>query len=286
MEKQTNRYALVTGGTSGIGYELARQAALNGYNLIIVSRDIEQLEKVSKEFGKSGVEVKTILKDLFKENAAEEIYAEVKGTGVIVDILINDAGQGYYGKFAEAHLEKNIDIIRLNVIGLVSLTHFFLKDMLARNEGKILQLGSEVSKLPMPLMATYAASKAFVLSFSEALINELKDTNVTMTVLMPGATDTDFFDKAGMEHTKVYKESKFDSPIKVAQLGFEALMNGERRVIGPAAKLNLAMASVTPDDKLADQLRKQMEPSLKTNGVRTKPGHQPSLENKQKLKPR
>ena len=242
------------------------------------------MEKVAEEFGKSGVEVRTIGKDLFNENASKEVYDEVKSMGVTVDILINDAGQGMFGKFAEADLEKNIDIIRLNIISLVSLTHYFLKDMIARNDGKILQLGSEVSKAPMPMMAVYAATKAFVLSFAEAVINELKDTNVSMTVLMPGATDTDFFDKAGMEHTKIYREGKMDSPIRVAQLGFHALMNGERRIVGPAGKMNVAMAAVTSDDKLAEMQRKQMEPNEKQDGeVRKSPGHQPSLENKLKV---
>src|SRR5215216_5111972 len=190
------KYALITGATSGIGYELAKQAAQDGYNLILVARDGEELQKVSTELSNFSIEVKTIVKDLFDEHSARELYEQIRDMGIAVDLLVNDAGQGQYGKFAEANLERNLDIIRLNVISLVSLTYYFLKDMLARNEGKILQLGSEVSKTPMPLMAVYAATKTFVLSFTEALINELKDTGVNMTLLMPGATDTDFFDKA------------------------------------------------------------------------------------------
>src|SRR5829696_7951899 len=150
------KYALITGATSGIGYELAKQAAMDGYNLILVARDQEELQKVSKELSNFSIEVKIIAKDLFDENSARELYMQIKDMGISIDMLINDAGQGQYGKFAEEDLERNLDIIRLNIVSLVSLTYYFLKDMLARNEGKILQLGSEVSKTPMPLMAVYA----------------------------------------------------------------------------------------------------------------------------------
>lgn len=255
------KYALVTGATSGIGYELAMQAAANGYNLILVSRDASELDKVSKQLGKFSIEVKTISQDLSEENAAEKVYDTVRNMGIAVDMLINDAGQGQHGKFIESDLSRQMEIIHLNVNSLVGLTYYFLRDMLARDEGKILQLGSEVSKAPTPLLAVYAATKAFVLSFTEALINEIKDTNVTMTLLMPGATDTDFFDKAQMENTKVYREEKLDAPEVVAKLAFEALMKGERRVVGPAAKKNVAMATVTPDNVIANKNRKVMEPS-------------------------
>jgi uncharacterized protein len=286
--KTTNaktKYALVTGATSGIGYELAKQAARDGYNLILVARDQQDLMKVAHELRKHSVQVKTIAKDLFNEQAAKEVYDEVYNMGVKVDMLINDAGQGQFGHFVETDLERHLEIIRLNVIALVSLTYLFLKDMLKRDQGKILQLGSEVSKTPMPLNAVYAATKAFVLSFTEALVNELKDSNVSMTLLMPGATDTDFFDKAAMEHTKVYREGPLDSPITVARLAYKALQKGKRRVIGPAARKNVAMANLMPDNMLAEMNRKKLQASKKSAAeTRQRPAHKRSREEREKVR--
>jgi len=271
-----NKYALVTGATSGIGYELAKQAAQNGFNVILVGRDEGELQKAKADFERYSVEVTTLAKDLFEENAAKEIFDHTRSMGISVSILINDAGQGQLGKFAEVDLERHLEIIRLNITSLVSLTHYFLKDMIARNEGRILEVGSEVSKMPMPLMGVYGATKAFVLSLTEAIVNELKDTEVTMTLLMPGATDTDFFDKADAERTKVYQEKELESPEDVAKAGFEGLLEGKRRVIASNAKLNVAMASVTPDNLNAQNLRKQMEPAEKNKKGRSEPEHEPS----------
>jgi short-subunit dehydrogenase len=281
--KNKDMYALVTGGTSGIGYELAKKLAGDGYNLIVVARDQEQLKTVEQDLGQFGTSIKTLSIDLFEEDAAKRIYDATREMGINVDILINDAGQGEWGMFVDTSLERQLDIIRLNVNSLVSLTYYFMKDMVERDQGRILQLGSEVSKSPTPLMAVYAATKAFVLSFTEALINELEDTNVSMTLLMPGATDTDFFDKAGAENTKVYRESKLESPADVAADAYEALMKGERRIIGSRGKMNVAMATVTPDNVNASKLRKSMEPSQKDDDeVRHEPAHKQSRLEKQR----
>jgi short-subunit dehydrogenase len=276
------KYALITGATSGIGYELAKKLAQDGFNLIIVARDEKQLKKVTAEFTKFNVAVNPLAIDLFQMNAAKEVYDFTRQMNINVDILVNDAGQGEYGKFVETDLQRQLDIIQLNVASLVSLTWYFLKDMVNRNEGRILQLGSEVSKIPSPFLSVYAATKAFVLSFTEAIINELKDTNVSMTLLIPGATDTDFFDKAGMEDTKTYREKKLESPADVAADAYEALMKGERRIIASNAKMNIAMAAVTPDNLNAAKMRKEMEPSEKDPAeTRHNPDHQPSREEKE-----
>src|SRR5690606_18877244 len=140
-------------------------------------------------------------KDLMEPGAAEELYQDVSAAGTQIDILINDAGQGEVGKFWEIDLQRHLDIIQLNITSLTVLTQLFLADMVARHEGKVLQLASAVSLVPGPLFAVYAASKEYVYSLSYALINELKDTNVTLTALLPGATDTDFFHKANAEQT-------------------------------------------------------------------------------------
>ncbi len=284
-KSKENKYALVTGATSGIGYELVRQLAGNGYNLVLVARNADQLEKVGMEFSNYGVKVHTLKKDLFEPNAAKEIYDFTHKNHFPIEVLVNDAGQGEHGKFIDIDLQRHLDIIQLNIISLMSLTYYFLKDMVKRNEGRILQLGSEVSKVPSPLMSVYAATKAFVLSFSEAVINEIKESNVTMTVLMPGATDTDFFHKANMEDTKVYREGKLESPVDVAADAFKAMMKGDRRVVSSNAKKNVAMATVTPDNINANKMEKSMLPSIKpVSETRHNPNHKQSLLEKKKVK--
>jgi uncharacterized protein len=272
-------YALITGATSGIGYELARQAAMDGYNLVLVARDEQELNKVKELLSQYEINILVIPKDLFVEESADEIYALTTSLGLNIEVLINNAGQGQYGKFVDEDLDRHLDIIRLNIMSLLSLTHYYMNDMLIRNKGMILQLGSEVSKMPGPLFAVYAATKAFVASFTEALINELDGTNVTMTLLMPGATDTDFFDKADMEHTKVYQESKMDPPEKVAEQAYSAMKAGERRIIGPAGKKHVAMATLTPDNILAKKQRKSMAPAdNESSDARQHPDHERSRE--------
>lgn len=258
-----NKYALITGGTSGIGYELAKLFAQDGYSLILVARAADRLQEVTDEFKLLGVEVTPIAKDLFKDGAAQEVYDEVKEMGILVDVLVNDAGQGQVGMFTEVELQRHLDIVHLNVVSLVTLTKLFLDDMVKRDTGRILQLGSIVSKTPAPYFAVYAATKAFVLSFSEALSYELRDTNVTMTCLMPGRTDTDFFHKADMTDTKEYQKD-LDDPAEVAKNGYEALMSGESRVVsGMKNKLMMGMLNASPDSMNAANMADNVSPSGK-----------------------
>lgn len=265
MENKQNKnsYALVTGASGGIGYELAKLFAQDGYNIIAVARTEEDLNKAAEEFRTSfGVDVQVISKDLFGERAATELYEEVQSRGLEVEVLVNDAGQGVYGLFTETDLEAQTKIIHLNIVSLTRLTYHFLKDMQARNQGKILQLGSVVSELPAPYQAVYGGTKAFVLSFTEALISELKDTNITITTLQPGATDTDFFDKAGAQDSKIVQDKgSLADPAKVAKDGYDALMKGDDKVVsGFKNKAQIAMSNVMPDTMLADQMKKQSEP--------------------------
>jgi uncharacterized protein len=258
-----NQYALITGATSGIGYELAKIFAENGYNLILVARSQNDLDVTANEFnGLYGVEAITLAKDLFKPNAAFEIYDEVNTHGITVDVLVNDAGQGVYGKFVEEDIQRQLDIIQLNVTSLTALTYLFLKEMVARNEGKILQLASIVSEIPAPLQAVYGATKGYILLFTEALINELKDTNVTVTALQPGATDTDFFNKAGAQNSKIAKEQKLSNPADVARDGYEALMKSDDTIVpGLKNKIQSVLSNVMPDTMLAENMRKKSEES-------------------------
>lgn len=261
MAENNNRYVLITGATVGIGYELAKLFAQDGYNLIIVARTEEDLQQRADEFSKQyGINVVSITKDLFNPEAPFELYDEVKAKGLLVDVLVNDAGQGQYGLFVESDIRRQLDIIQLNVSSLTVLTYLFLKDMVARNEGKILQLGSIASELPGPWQAVYHATKAYVLSLTEALINEVKDTNITLTTLQPGATDTDFFNKADMQESKIM-DTKLSDPVKVAKDGYEALMKGDDKIVsGLKNKAMVASSNILPDTTVAAQIDKMQQP--------------------------
>lgn len=261
----SKKFALVTGATSGIGYELAKLFAQDNYNLVLVARSSEELNTKAKEFENGGIEVITLAKDLFDPKAAFEIYDEVKAKGIEIEVLVNDAGQGQFGLFVESELQRLLQIIQLNVTSLTALTHLFLKDMVARNSGKILQLASIASELPGPWQAVYHATKAYVLHLSEALVNELKDSNVTITSLQPGATDTDFFNKADMQESKI-TDSKLSDPAKVAKDGYEALMKGDDKIVsGFKNKVMTAAEKILPDTLVAEQMNKMQQPKNKSD---------------------
>lgn len=255
------KYALITGATSGIGYELAKLFAKDNYNLVIVARDKAELEKTANELKQSGIEVITISKDLFKREAPFEIYDEVKAKGIEIDVLVNDAGQGLYGLFAETAINRELDIIQLNIGATISLVKCYLKDMLARKDGKILNLSSIAGKTPGPYQSVYHGTKAFVQSFTEAIRSENKGSGVTITALLPGATATDFFDKAEMLDSKIVQQGGMSTAADVAKDGYEALMAGDDMVIsGFKNKAMVAMSNVTPDHLVADGMKKQQEP--------------------------
>ena len=261
-------YALITGATSGIGFEIARYAAGDGYNLVLVARTADRLKEIAAELTSIfGIQVHTITKDLFQPGAAKEVYDETTAAGLAVDVLINDAGQGEWGPFAHTDLDREIDIVHLNVIAVMSLTKYYLQDMTARGQGRILNLASSLAKTPTPLMAVYAATKAFVLSLSEALAEELKETGVTVTALLPYATDTDFFHKAKAEGTDMYKTGTFSDPVDVAKAGYDGMLEGSVTVVpGVINKLTAAMNVLSPDSLVAANLHKMMKPSEKTDG--------------------
>lgn len=261
--KTNSNYALVTGGTSGIGYELVKLLAADGYNLIIVARHESDLIRVANEIKQNNnVDVISIAKDLFNPENAFELYHQVKAKNIRVEILINDAGQGVYGEFKDTEIRRELDIIHLNISSLVVLTKLFLKEMLAQNNGRIMNLSSIASKAPGPWQSVYHGTKAFVQSFTEAVRSEIKDTNVTITALLPGATDTDFFNKADMQQSKIVQEGKLDDPADVAKDGYEAMINGDDQVIsGWKNKMQVTMANMTSDSNAADKMKKQQEPS-------------------------
>lgn len=258
----TGQTALITGASSGIGYELAKLFAKDGYNLVLTARSVDRLNEIAQQFKQEyGTKQITVIgQDLSRPEAPRELYDQVKAKKMTVNVLVNNAGMGEFGHFAtETDLDKELSIIQLNVTSLVHLTKLFLKDMVARNEGKILNLASIASVLPHPVMAVYGATKFFVYSFSESLVNELKDTNVTVTALLPGPTDTDFFNKAGAQNAKVTEQ--VEDVAKVAKDGYEALMAGKDKVIsGFKNKMQVTAAHLLPDQFLANYLSKQMEP--------------------------
>jgi short-subunit dehydrogenase len=262
MKNTKQQYALVTGGTMGIGYELAKLLAADGYNLIIVARNEDELATVSEQLTKDhGVDVVTIAKDLFERRSAFDLYHDVKARNIEIDILINNAGHGHYGEFVDTDLAMELQIIDLNIASLVILTKLFLKDMVSRRAGKIMNLSSIASKAPGPWQSVYHGTKAFVQSFTEAIRSEVKDSGVTLTALLPGATDTDFFNKAGMQESKIVQEGKLYDAADVAKDGYKALMNGDDMVVsGFMNKVQVAMSGVTTDEKLAEKMKKQQEP--------------------------
>jgi len=254
---------LITGASSGIGLELARLFAKDGYRLVIVARSEQDLTNTATTFSSEyGVEVTPISKDLFNPEAAFELYEELKAKGITVDILVNNAGQGVYGEFVETDIRRQLDVIQLNVSSLVALTYLWLKDMLARGSGRILNVSSIASKAPGPWNSVYHGTKAFVQSFTEAIRSEVKDKGIVVTALLPGVTDTDFFNKADMNESKMVQDKDaMSDPAAVAKDGYDALMRGDDKVIsGLKNKVQVSMLNMTPDALAADQMNKMQEP--------------------------
>ena len=215
---------LITGASSGIGFELAKIFAKNGYNLVLVSRDAQKLEKARKQLNGSGTII-TIPKDLSDSRSAKELHRQIKNAGFEIEIIVNNAGVGVWGKFETQPLDKIEKMLALNIITLTSLTHIFLQDMVKNKKGKILNVASIVSFFPGPFMAGYCASKSYVLSFSQALSEELKGTEITVTTLCPGSTETNFHERAG------YGMKNAMSAEKAAMAGYRGLMRNKKIII-------------------------------------------------------
>lgn len=256
-------YALITGGTSGIGYELAKIFATNGHNLILVSRDEADLTITRNELLELGVDVQIISKDLFDKQSPFDLYNEICEKGYEVDVLVNNAGQGQYGEFSDTNIYRELSIIQLNISSLVVLTKLFLQDMLKKGKGKILNLSSIASKTPGPLNSVYHGTKAFVQSFTQAIATEVKDKGITVTALLPGATDTDFFNKADMQQSKLAKEGKLEDAKIVAKEGYDALMRGDQMIVsgGLKNKVKVAMSNVLSDKAAAKKMQKEQSPA-------------------------
>jgi len=254
--------AVVTGASSGIGLELARQFAEHGFDLLVAAED-DDITTAAVQLGVgSGSTVRPLKTDLATFDGVEQLYQAIQADGRPVEAIAINAGRGAGGDFArDTDLRDELNIIDVNITSTVHLAKRVLPDMVARRTGKVLFTSSIAATMPGSYAAVYNASKSFVQSFAEAIRNELKDTGVTVTALMPGPTDTDFFDRADMQDTKVGANEK-DDPAEVAQQGFDALMAGKDHVVAGSFKnkVQAVAGKVMPAAANAEMHRKMAEP--------------------------
>ena|SRR5947209_6351232 len=253
----TKPLAVVTGASSGIGFELAKVFADNGFDVLINAEDAG-LEAAAEQLRTRGAHVQPVQADLSNHDGVEQLYAAIASTARPVSAAVLNAGVGQGGAFIDTDLADEMKIIEVNVTSTVHLAKRLLKDMVMRDDGKMLIISSIASTMPGSFQAVYNASKSFLQSFAQALQNELKDTKVTITSLMPGPTDTNFFHRAGMEDTHVGQAEK-DDPAQVAKQGFDALMSGEGKIIAGSAQTKVqGLASKVLPDKLKAAAHRQM----------------------------
>jgi len=253
------KLAVVTGGSSGIGFELVRQCLEHDFDVIACAEEPE-IETVPSRLGMAG-NVFVVRADLATYEGVEQLYTSIQSYHRPVDALLLNAGVGVGGEFARTDLADELRMIALNCAHTVHLAKRVLPDMLARKQGRILMTGSVVSTAPNPYQAIYGATKAFVMSFGEALRHEIKDTGVTVTVLQPGATDTNFFARADLMDTKVGQDKK-DDPALVAKQGFEAMMAGKDSILAGSlpSKIGGLMNEILPETVKAAQAGKTTRP--------------------------
>jgi short-subunit dehydrogenase len=257
----TRPLALVTGASSGIGLELAKQFAASGFDLVITAEDAE-LSTAATGIRAAGVTVEAVKADLATPDGVEQLYARIAALGRPLDAAALNAGIGAGGAFVDNDLEKELQVVDLNVRSTIHLAKYVVRDMVARGEGRLLFTTSIGAAMPGAFHAVYNASKSFVQSFALALRNELKDTDVTVTVLMPGPTETEFFERADLEGTPVGDSDGKDDAGDVARDGFEALMAGKERVVAGSlsTKLQGRGSRFVPDAAKAEMHRRMAEP--------------------------
>lgn len=236
--------ALVTGASGGIGLELARLCAKGGHDLILVARRREKLDEIAKYLtGMYNVRAEIIVADLTDPDAPRAVYDAVEQLGLGVDVLINNAGFGQWGLFGRAELPRQLDMIQVNITALTVLTRLFLPRMVTQRKGRIMNVASVAGFMPGPLIAVYYASKAFVLSFSEAIGNELRGTGITVTALCPGPVRTGFAEEAGYATSNLFATPGVMEPAPVALAGYRGMMRG-RAVVVPGWKNKVLLFAV------------------------------------------
>lgn len=257
LKNSARPLAIVTGASSGIGYFLAQECAQNGFDLVIAADD-PNINQAAENFRALGAEVDIVETDLATTDGVDELYDMLGGR--TVDALLANAGHGLGHGFLDQDFEEARHVVDTNITGTIYLIHKVGREMRTKGRGRILITGSIAGFMPGTYQAVYNGTKAFMDSFSFALRAELKDSGVSVTCLMPGATDTEFFERAGMQDTKVGAGKK-DDPADVAKIGFDAMMKGEGDVVsGWKNKIQSAIANVTPAGLLAEQHRKMAEP--------------------------
>lgn len=256
------QFAIVTGASTGIGYELAKCCAEAGFDLLIAA-DESDIEPAAATLRRLGRQVEAVQADLATTEGVDKLYAAIKGRPV--DALLANAGRGLGKAFLDQNFADARRVVDTNITGTIYLIHKVANDMRRRNAGRILITGSIAGFIPGSFQAIYNGTKAFLNSFSFALREELKGTNLSVTCLMPGATDTPFFDRADMKDTKVGTEEK-DDPADVARAGFDAMIRGDSDIVtGMKNKIQTTVANVTPAEILAKQHRSQAEPGTGRN---------------------
>jgi len=247
-----NKTALITGASAGIGLEFAKIFAKGKYNLVITARNETKLNELASEIKtKNNVNVKVITKDLSKQSAGEEIFDELKNENIVTDVLINNAGFGVFDNYWDVELQDEKDMLQVNIMALAELTNLFAKDMANRGGGKILNVASTAAFQPGPTMAGYYASKAFVLSYSQAVDFELRKKGVQVSTLCPGPTITEFQIRANMEDLNLFKKGFTMSAEEVAQIGYNGLMKGKPVIIAGAMNKISAMSSKISPSKVS-----------------------------------
>jgi short-subunit dehydrogenase len=236
--------ALVTGGSGGIGLELAKVLARNDFDLVLVARNRDTLEAAAGQLeGKFDVKAHVFAADLTRTEAPEAIFDFLQNENIPIEVLVNNAGFGVGGEFADTKLQRELEMIQVNIAALTHLTKLFLPPMIKRGSGRILNVASTAAFQPGPLMAVYYATKAYVLSFSEALAEELRNSGVTVTALCPGPTHTGFADAAEMGDSRLFNTFGIADADDVAQYGFDAMMHGKRLAIPGVKNKVLAQAN-------------------------------------------
>ncbi|GGU83282.1 oxidoreductase [Streptomyces litmocidini] len=263
----TEPLALVTGASSGIGFELARQLAERGYDLVVNAEDDTPLQQAVQRLRTAGARVEAVRADLRDPEQTERLFAAATALGRPLDVVALNAGVGQGGAFVDTDLADELEIIDLNVRSTVHLAKLVLRDMAARDEGRVLVTSSIASTTPGPFQAVYNASKSFLQSFTEALRNEFEDTGVTLTSLMPGPTETAFFHRADMDDTKIGRQDK-DDPAQVARQGLDALFAGKGKVVAGSVrtKAQAVAGKVLPDSLKAEAHRRVAEPGSGDEG--------------------
>lgn len=262
------KFAVITGASSGIGLELAKQCVANGFDVVVCAED-PGIRTIATQFGRidrvediePGQVIQAVQTDLATAEGCQQLVDAVKSVGRPVDALLLNAGVGLGGPFLETELERELEMVELNCNHTLRVAKALLPEMAARGQGRVLITGSVVSTAPNPYQAVYGATKAFVMSFGEAIRYELKDRGVTVTVLQPGATETQFFERADLMDTQVGQSDK-DDPALVAKNGFKAMMDGKDSVLGGGfkSKVEGAMNEILPETVKAAQTGKQTKP--------------------------